>query len=180
MGWRREVHLKYTDWAIGNFVERARTKPWFDNTLFIFVADHTHKGRGRQELPPENYHIPMVIYAPLHVQPGRVDTLASQIDVAPTLLGLLNFSYRSKFFGHDILREGRQHPRAFMANYMTVGYYEQGRIVELKPNGRTRVVDPLTGRETADDALAKELIDDAISYYQVASRAYRRGELRNR
>ncbi len=176
----REGGVKYTDWAIGNFFERARTKPWFDNTLFIFVADHTHKGRGRQELPPENYHIPMIVYAPLHVKPGRVDTLASQIDVASTLLGMLNFSYRSKFFGHDILREGRQHPRALMANYLTVGYYEQGRIVELKPNGRTRVVDAVTGREAPDDAISKELIDDTISYYQVASRAYRQGELRNR
>jgi phosphoglycerol transferase MdoB-like AlkP superfamily enzyme len=176
----RHGGVKYTDWAIGNFVERARTKPWFDNTLFVFVADHTHKGRGRQELPLENYHIPMIFYSPAHLQPGRVDTLASQIDVAPTVLGLLNFSYRSKFFGHDILREGQQHPRALMANYLTVGYYEQGRIVELKPNGRTRVVDAITGHEVPEDALSKELIDDAISYYQVASRAYRRGELRNR
>ncbi len=176
----RDGGVKYTDWALGNFVERARGKPWFADTLFVFVADHTHKGRGRQELPPENYHIPMIIYAPAHVNPGRVDTLASQIDVAPTVLGLLNFSYRSKFFGHDILREGQQHPRALMANYQTVGYYEQGRIVELKPNGRARVVDAATGREAPDDALSKELIDDAISYYQLASRAYRRGELRNR
>ena len=176
----REGGVKYTDWAIGNFIERARTKPWFADTLFVIVADHTHKGRGRQELPPENYHIPLIIYAPAHVLPGRVDTLASQIDVAPTLLGLLNFSYRSRFFGHDILREGLRHPRALMANYQTVGYYEQGRIVELKPNGRARVVDAKTGREAPDDALSRELIDDAVSYYQVAAQAYRRGEMKLR
>jgi phosphoglycerol transferase MdoB-like AlkP superfamily enzyme len=176
----RDGGVKYTDWAIGNFIDRARSKPWFADTLFVIVADHTHKGRGRQELPPENYHIPMVIYAPGHVKPGRVDTLASQIDVAPTVLGLLNFSYRSKFFGHDILREGQSHPRALMANYQTVGYYEQGRIVELKPNGRTRVVDAATGREAPDDALSAALIDDTISYYQVAAQAYRRGDLKVR
>ena len=176
----REGGVKYTDWAIGNFIERARAKPWFNDTLFVIVADHTHKGRGRQELPPENYHIPMVIYAPAHVPPGRVDTLASQIDVAPTVLGLLNFSYRSKFFGHDILREGKDHPRALMANYQTVGYYEQGRIVELKPNGRTRVVDAATGRQAPDDAISAKLIEDTISYYQVASQAYRRGDLKNK
>jgi len=174
----RDGGVKYTDWAIGDFIERAKTKPWFTNTLFVIVADHTHKGRGKQELPPDNYHIPLIFYAPGHVKPGRIDTLASQIDVAPTLLGVLNFSYRSKFFGHDILREGQRHPRALMANYQTVGYYEQGRIVELKPNGRTRVVDAATGKLAPDDALSRELIDDAISYYQVAAQAYRRGELR--
>ena len=173
----RDGGVKYTDWAIGNFIERARSRPWFADTVFVIVADHTHKGRGRQELPPENYHIPLIIFAPAHVKPGRVDTLASQIDVAPTLLGLLNFSYRSKFFGHDILREGQRHPRALMANYQTVGYYEQGRIVELKPNGRTRVVDADTGRQAPDDALSRELVDDTVSYYQVAAQAYRRGEL---
>ena len=173
----RDGGVKYTDWAIGNFIERARSRPWFADTVFVIVADHTHKGRGRQELPPENYHIPLIIFAPAHVKPGRVETLASQIDVAPTVLGLLNFSYRSKFFGHDILREGQRHPRALMANYQTVGYYEQGRIVELKPNGRTRVVDAATGRQAPDDALSRELVDDTISYYQVAAQAYRRGEL---
>ena len=176
----REGGVKYTDWAIGNFIERARAKPWFADTLFVIVADHTHKGRGRQELPPENYHIPMIIYAPAHVPPGRVDTLASQIDVAPTVLGLLNFSYRSKFFGHDILREGKDHPRALMANYQTVGYYEQGRIVELKPNGRSRVVDAVTGRQAPDDAISAKMIEDTISYYQVAAQAYRRGELKTK
>jgi phosphoglycerol transferase MdoB-like AlkP superfamily enzyme len=173
----RDGGVKYTDWAIGDFIERARSRPWFADTMFVIVADHTHKGRGRQELPPENYHIPLIIFAPAHVKPGRVDTLASQIDVAPTVLGLLNFSYRSKFFGHDILREGQRHPRALMANYQTVGYYEQGRIVELKPNGRTRVVDAETGRQAPDDALSRELVDDTVSYYQVAAQAYRRGEL---
>ena len=174
----REGGVKYTDWAIGDFIERAKQKPWFDDTVFVIVADHTHNGRGRQELPPDNYHIPMLIYAPRHVVPGRVDSIASQIDVAPTLLGLLNFSYHSRFFGQDILREGRTHQRALLANYQTVGYYEQGRVVELKPGGRSRVVDAATGRELAEDALGRRLRDEAIAYYQVAADAYRKGELR--
>ena len=126
----------------------------------------------------ENYHIPLVIYAPAHVKPGRVETIASQIDVSPTILGLLNFSYRSRFFGHDILLDGPGHQRALMANYQTVGYYEDGRVVELRPNGRVRVVDAVTGLEAPNDELSRHLIDEAISYYQLASDAYRRGRLR--
>ena len=174
----RDGGVKYTDWAIGQFIEQARAKPWFANTLFVIVADHTHKGRGKQELPIDNYLIPMVIYAPGHVAPGRVDTIASQIDVAPTVLGLLGMSYRSRFFGQDILREGATQQRALMANYQTVGYYESGRMVELKPKGRVRVVDASTGKAAPDDELSARLIEVAISYYQGASEAYKRGELK--
>ena len=174
----REGGVKYTDWAIGKFIEQARTKPWFDNTMFAVVADHTHKGRGRQELPPGNYHIPMVIYAPRYVQPQKVDMVASQIDVAPTILGLLNVSYRSRFFGEDILLDGKTNPRVLMANYQTVGYYKNGRIVELKPNSRVRVVDAATGLQAPMDELSLHLIDEAISYYQLASEAYRLGDLK--
>ena len=49
--------------------------------------------------------------------------------------------------------------------------------MELKSNGRTRVVDAETGRQAPDDALSRELVDDTVSYYQVAAQAYRRGEL---
>jgi phosphoglycerol transferase MdoB-like AlkP superfamily enzyme len=174
----REGAVKYTDFAIGQFIDRAREQPWFGYTLFAIVADHTHKGRGRTELPPDNYHIPLIVYSPGQVRPGRVDVLASQIDVAPTLLGVLGFGYRSKFFGHDILREGEKHQRALFANYQTVGYYRDGIVVELKPKGRYRVVDAATGQARGEDAHTAELLDEAVSYYQVASRAYRTGQLR--
>jgi phosphoglycerol transferase MdoB-like AlkP superfamily enzyme len=174
----RDGGVKYTDYAIGRFIELARGKPWFDDTLFVIVADHTHKGRGRQELPIENYHIPMIIYSPKHVAPGRVETIASQIDVPPTILGLLNFSYPSRFFGQDILRDGQTHQRALMANYQTVGLYENGRTVELKPNGRVRVVMADTGTLAPDDELSRDLTEEAISYYQLASEAYRRGDMK--
>jgi len=174
----RDGGVKYTDWAIGHFIDEARKRPWFDDTLFVIVADHTHKGRGRQDLPIENYHIPLIVYAPAHLAPRRVDTIASQIDVAPTVLGLLDFSYRSKFFGHDVLREGAARPRAFMANYQTVGLYADGVVVELKPNRRWRVVDATTGEDVPLDGRTEHLLDEAVSYYQVASSAYAHGELR--
>jgi phosphoglycerol transferase MdoB-like AlkP superfamily enzyme len=174
----REGGVKYTDWAIGHLVDEARKRPWFDDTLFVFVADHTHRGRGRTDLPIESYHIPLVVWSPRHVAPGRVDTIASQIDVAPTVFGLLGWSYRSKFFGHDILRDGPSHPRALLANYQTVGLYEDGLVVELKPNQRCRVVDAASGEERPLDARAQHLVDEAVSYYQVASHAYASGELK--
>jgi len=170
--------VKYTDWAIGDFIERARARPWFDDTLFVIVADHCAAARGKTDLPLERFHIPLLIYAPKHVAPARIDTVASQIDVAPTVLALLNFDYVSRFFGQDILTEGRTHQRAVMANYQTVGYLENGMLVELRPQRRVRVVDAETGREVAASEATRHFTDEAIGYYQGASDAFRRGALR--
>ncbi len=171
----RDGAVKYTDYAIGKFLAEARTKPWFSNTVFVFLADHTSHGRGRTDLPPENYRIPMWIYAPGFVQPGKVSVTASQIDVAPTLLGLLNIPYRSMFFGQDILRNGEGHQRAFMANYLTVGYMEDGIVVELAPQGRVRTVRAGDGKPLPVDAPeSRHIIDEAVSFYQTASREIER------
>ncbi|HEX6768740.1 MAG TPA: sulfatase-like hydrolase/transferase, partial [Candidatus Binatia bacterium] len=173
-GTGRSGAVKYTDWAIGNFLNEARTKPWFKETLFVLVADHTSHGRGHTDLPPENYRIPMIIYAPGHVSPGRIDYVASQIDVAPTLLGLLNLSYVSRFFGQDILSEGRLHQRAFMSNYLTVGYMQDGVVIELSPKKRVHAFDAKTGKERQlGDAQLSTLIQEAESYYQVATAVLR-------
>ena len=168
-GTSREGAAKYADWAIGALIREAKSHAWFDNTIFIFVADHTSHGRGRMDLPPENYHIPMIIYAPKWIKPATIDYVSSQIDVGPTILGLLNFSYRSSFFGQDILTEGHLHQRALMANYLTVGYMENGKIVELGPKQKVRVVDAGSGKALVAGPSEKELINETISYYQVAS-----------
>ncbi|MES2212134.1 MAG: sulfatase-like hydrolase/transferase [Pseudomonadota bacterium] len=172
----RLAGVKYTDWAIGDFIETARTKPWFDDTIFVFVADHTHRGRGKTDLPLENYHIPLVFYAPKWIEPQVVDTLASQIDTSPTLLGLLNFDYRTQFFGHDILKEGKDNPRALLANYQTVGLYTDGTTIELRPkqqitvrHDKDAIINPLK------DAMS---IERTISYYQTASQAFQDGRLK--
>ena len=166
----RDGAVQYTDWAIGEFMRECEQRPWFGDTVFVFVADHTSHGRGRIDLPPENYRIPLIFYAPGFIAPGRVDAVASQIDIGPTLLALLNVDYESHFFGQDVLHEATHHPRAFMANYLTVGYMERGLIIMLGPRQYVRVVDAESGAEIdQDNPLAAELISEAISYYQAAS-----------
>lgn len=170
----RDGAVKYTDWAIGEFLKEASGRPWFKETLFVFIADHTSHGRGRTDLPPENYHIPMIIYAPDIVPARKIDTVASQIDVAPTILGLLNVSYTSRFFGQDILTEGLKHPRAFMSNYLTVGVMEEGLVVELSPKRHLRVLDVRTGKpQPANDPRAERVINEAIADYQIATQELR-------
>lgn len=177
-GTGRDGAVKYTDWAIGDFIARARARPWFDETVFVILADHCASSRGKTDLPLDRFHIPMLIYAPQHVAPRRIDTLASQIDVGPTLLALLGVSYRSSFFGQDILTAGQHHPRALLGNYQTVGYLEAGVLVELRPKGRYRFVDAGSGAELPETPERRVLLDEAIAHYQAASEAYRSGGLR--
>lgn len=179
----RDGAVKYTDYAIGKFVADAKKKPWFANTLFVFVADHTSIARGRSDLPLEKYHIPMVIYAPSFITPQKVDAFSSHIDVAPTIMGLLAIPYTSQFFGHDILRDYTPECKcggaAFLANYQTVGYIKDGITVELKPKRGVRVYATATGAKVEGEKAA-QAIQQAIAHYQVAARHFSDAVVRER
>lgn len=128
----RAAAVKYTDYAIGKFLEDAALKPWFSNTVFVIMADHCASSAGKTSLPIEGYHIPAMIYAPGFVEPQHISKICSQIDMMPTLFSLLHISYDSKFYGQDILAEDFVE-RAFMATYQDLGYYCDGYLTVLSP-----------------------------------------------
>jgi len=166
-GTSRAGAVKYTDYAIGEFLRRARARPWFDNTVFVIVADHCASSAGKTAVPVAKYHIPLFIYAPKLVPPRAVDKLASQIDVAPTLLGLMDFTYTSKFFGMDALRPAPE--RALLGTYEKVGLYSRGQLVLLLPRRESEVYRVEPDGSQAPDPKATDLVPDAVGYYQSAS-----------
>ena len=121
----------------------------------------------------------MFIYAPQHIQPREIDTLASQIDIAPTLLGLLNQSYESTFFGRDVLRpEAAARGRALLGNYQHLGLFDGGDLAILSPRKMMRRHDDALGvsyERRADKS--SELVQRDIAYYQGASQAISQGLL---
>jgi phosphoglycerol transferase MdoB-like AlkP superfamily enzyme len=176
----REGAVKYTDWALGRFVEQARTHAWFDDTLFVIVADHCASAAGRTRLPVEGYHIPMLFYAPALLRPGTYARLASQIDVAPTLLDLLGARGEEQFFGRSLFKGAALEPRAFIANYQELGYYAHDTLTVLKPRQQAESfhIDPHTLAATSS-ALDPELLAEAIAFYETSSHAFDRGTLRS-
>lgn len=133
---RRAGAVKYTDYAIGEFLRAASTHPWYRDTVFVIVADHCASSAGKTSLPVNRYHIPMLIFAPGgQIAPGVVDTLCSQIDYAPTLLGLLGGDYPSRFFGRDLLAPDATAypPRAYIGNYQNLGLFDGERLAVLSP-----------------------------------------------
>ena len=167
--------VKYTDYAIGKFIRAAREKAWFKDTVFVIVADHCASSAGKTTLPVKKYKIPLLIYSPAHIKSQRIDKMASQIDLGPTVLGLLNFTYRSMFFGKDILKTEPDQERALIGTYQRLGFVKKDRLVvlDLKKKVRLFQLDAETGdvRPIASD---QDLFDEAISYYQGADYLYRR------
>ena len=162
--------VKYTDYAINKFLKDASQKPWFDNTLFVIVADHCSKSAGKTDLPPNRYHIPCFIYAPSLVLPKLEDRLTSQIDLAPTLLGLMNLNYTSRFLGYDIYKVPVGNCRAFISTYQDMGYLKNDTLVILSPQKKVNMykTDLLTGTNKKI-ALSEHLKNEAIAWYQGAS-----------
>lgn len=175
----REGAVKYSDYALGRLIERARERRWFDDTLFVITADHGASARGTRRIPLDQYRIPLFVYAPKHVAPQRVDRLMSQIDIAPTVLGLLNFRYYTKFLGHDVLRSAPETDRAFVANYQALGYLRGGEMAVLQPKRKIDFYHLGEGEPiptaSADPALERE----AIAFYQIASHVFRNGLYRD-
>ena len=171
----RRGGVKYTDYAIGKFIDDAKKKPWFEDTLFVIVADHCANSAGRTTLPVTKYKIPCMIYSPAQIKPKRIDQLVSQIDIAPTVLGLLNFRYQSKFFGRDILGMEPDQERALVGTYQRLGFVKKDRLVvlDLKKKVSLFHLDRSSG-EIDPIPTDQNLIDEAISYYQGADYLYRR------
>jgi phosphoglycerol transferase MdoB-like AlkP superfamily enzyme len=175
---RRAGAVKYTDYAIGKFIRDAQTKPWFRNTVFVIVADHCASSAGKTELPVQNYHIPLIIYAPGgQIAPGHIRTLAGQMDYAPTLLGLLHWSYPSRFFGHDVRRIRPEQAHALIGNYQKLGELKaDDEFVVLKPlHGATVYVYDPVARTLSVRPHDEEAERGTIAYYQTASYLYRQG-----
>jgi phosphoglycerol transferase MdoB-like AlkP superfamily enzyme len=173
-GGGREAGVRYADHAIGAFFDMAKAKSWFDDTLFVIVADHGARVYGREDIPIRTYEIPLVLYSPKHVKPGRVDALTSQIDVAPTVLGsILGFNYDSTFFGIDVLRDS--HPgRLIPLNHnRDIALFDGRNLVEIgfRKTAAQYVYDPVTHTQTAV-AIEPERTKDTIAIFQEAFELY--------
>lgn len=165
--------VKYTDWAINKLIDDARTKPWFKDTVFVIVADHCAGSAGKNALPVERYHIPMLVYAPGHVAAKNVTQLASQMDLAPTLLALMGMDYDSRFVGRDILSTPPEQARALIATYQRMGYLADNRLVILSPQHRVdEVTNPFGSYDEVELAVADDSVRRAIAYYQGAAWRY--------
>jgi phosphoglycerol transferase MdoB-like AlkP superfamily enzyme len=173
----RDGGVMYTDYALKQFFEMAKKQAWFKNTIFVIVADHCASSSGKTELPMDKYRIPAFIYAPGFIQPQKFDKLVSQIDLMPTVLGLLNFNYQSKFFGQDVLKTTYE-PRAFIATYQDLGFIKNDILTIISPVKKTKQYDLVQPNKSVMNIFYEEkpkasidekLKKETIAIYQTAS-----------
>lgn len=169
-GGGREAGIRYADFALGRFIEDARKHSWFDDTLFIIVADHGARVYGREEIPMETYRIPLVFYAPSRLEPRRVTIPVSQMDIAPTVLGMLGIGYEGELFGRDVFNDATRRPTILLSHNHDVARFDGEILVVLGLNEsvreyrydfetNTQVPEPVDGRRA----------DLAVAWYQSAA-----------
>lgn len=94
--------LYYADWSVGEFVERSKKEPWFDNTVFIFTADHAYPAFRSFDFLGR-YEIPLLIYAPKLIKNGVSERVGSHLDILPTAFDLAGLRENTAFFGHSLM-----------------------------------------------------------------------------
>ena len=107
--------LFYADWSIGELLKRAKEEGWFDDTVFVFVSDHTSGGPDSDSLY-NKFRIPLVIYAPKLFKPRTVDYVVSQMDLIPTLYNLAGLNVPYTAMGRDMLDDSRPQERAALVS----------------------------------------------------------------
>ncbi|KMM79139.1 LTA synthase family protein [Pseudomonas deceptionensis] len=98
--------MRYSDWALGQFFEKARKEPYFKETLFVVVGDH---GFGNEQQISEmdlgRFNVPLLLIGPgIQEKFGqRNDTVGTQVDIVPTIMGRLGGEFRQQCWGRDLL-----------------------------------------------------------------------------
>lgn len=132
--------VKYADWAMGQFFNKAKQSDYWQDTVFLIVADHDNRVYGDNLIPVEKFHIPGLILG-ADTKPGLLKPIASQIDLAPTLLSMIGVSSCHTMTGRDFTLDSSSPGRALLQfeNYFALMQQgpEQQELVILKPDGET-------------------------------------------
>lgn len=166
---------RYSDHALGRFFEQAKHEPFWQDTIFAVIADHGARVYGSQTVPVLSYEIPLLILGPAVVpQSRRINTLGCQLDVAPTLLGLIGRPYDSVFYGRDLLAPAASR-FALLNHNRSIALYREPELVALslgkvierytRTNRKTLICQPL-------DAATEEMSHEATALFQTADELY--------
>lgn len=125
--------VKYADYALGEFIKKAKASPYWANTLFLIVADHDNRVYGNNLVPVEKFQIPSLIVG-ADIKPEKIKPLASQIDLGPTVFSLMGVSGEHPMLGRDFVKYKDQPGRAIMQFEDYFALMEENKLTILKPD----------------------------------------------
>lgn len=152
---------EYSDWAIGQFLKASKEKEWYNNTLFVFIADHGRNFNVTYEMPLSYNHIPLIFYYPGKIVAKTDKRLALQMDVFPTIMSILNMPFTNNTMGIDLLTQKRPYAY-FQSNnkfgcinedYFLIYKYKQTYLYDYKLKSTINIANE-----------HKEVVDDMKKY----------------
>jgi phosphoglycerol transferase MdoB-like AlkP superfamily enzyme len=167
-----ERAVEYADWSIKNFIDSVKSEPWFDNTIFVFVADHGKNLRPNYEMNYYTKHIPMIFWSPKIIsKPQVVSNFGSQVDLFPTLMELLGINYVNNTLGVNLFREKRQYA-AFSAHSI-LGAVNDSLLMLRRGEGKVQLLKYKNNFDTKDYSsqypqVAKEMEKYVLSHIQTS------------
>jgi len=165
--------VKYADYAVGKFIEKAKQSSYWDNTIFIVIADHNSRVYGNALVPVERFHIPgLILGGP--IKPDVIKTQASQIDIPPTLLSMIGINGEHPMIGRDLtIPENRDATgRSIMQFYKVQAYREGDDIAVLRYDLPPALFTYEDKKLVPSNKINPALIDKAIAHSLFAQKAY--------
>ncbi|MBV7264403.1 LTA synthase family protein [Photobacterium sp. WH24] len=175
----RNNAVKYSDKALGEFFANARQSEYWKDTVFIVIADHDARAEGNVPVPVDRFHIPAVILGE-DIQPRQDDRLASNIDMAPTLLSLIGADNTSPMIGHDLTKEvAPEYQRAMMQFDKNFGYLTRDKLVVLQPGKAAIGYQYDFSRQTlTPSGISEQESQRALAHALLGGKLYREGRYR--
>ena len=171
--------VKYADYALGDFFRRARSSSYWDDTVFLVVADHNSRVYGSEVIPIERFHIPGLILGG-SISSSHFDQVASQIDLGPTLLSLIDVNSEHPMIGHDLTASGSETEpgRAIMQFNATQAYMEDDKVVVMQKDRPVQEFTYVDGHLKHTDVVDRDLERRALAHSVWSSIAYQKGLFR--
>lgn len=167
-GTSRQGAVKYTDYALRELFRKAKAKPWYDDTVFVIIADHCASSAGKDEIDVANYHIPAFIVNLPQNQNQKISRQCSQIDLFPTLFALMHWDYESDFFGKNVL-DVTFEERSLLGTYRKLVLMKKEKVMVLSDQKKQAFYT----WEKEDNSLKglpmdKGFLEETIAWYQTA------------
>lgn len=173
-GGGRSDGVRYADYALGEFIAKSTTEGWYRNTLFVIVADHGARVYGSERIPLPSYEIPLLVMAPGRLTPRQVSEPIGQMDIAPTIMGLLGLPYTAPFFGQNVFAEPEQSRVLLFNHNHDVALYQNGKLTVLGLHNSVQTYVYRLGEsqlQKIDNDPGQS--DLATAYYQIAFKMFR-------
>jgi phosphoglycerol transferase MdoB-like AlkP superfamily enzyme len=173
--------FRYSDYCFKKFLQAAEKQPYFQNTIFVFVGDHGLAGNAAAVYPDvwtdlrlTDEHVPLLFYAPYLLTPQRRSEVVSQIDILPTIAGMVHQSYVNTSLGRDLLDPAKKNNFAFITNtsdaigMVTDDYFYSRNINSNEEQLRLMRNPPGNYSKENQDSAKKKLGEFTTAFYETA------------